>query len=151
MSFNRSALPDPFSFYEGEGLKLTGRGKWRTTSCIYHGGSDSMRVNMQSGGWCCMNCGESGGDVLAYRMASRGEHFVTAARALGAWVDDGRPAPIRPAPLPARDALQILATEVNLIAIACANVTHGVTLTQRDLDRLLRASGRICAIAQAFR
>jgi hypothetical protein len=46
----RDNLPDPIAYFEGEGLKLDGRGKWRTTECRFHGGSDSMRVNTASGG-----------------------------------------------------------------------------------------------------
>ena len=55
MPFDRRNLPDPISYYESEGLKLTSRGKWRTTACQFHGGSDSMRINADSGafatGW----------------------------------------------------------------------------------------------------
>ena len=44
MTFDRRNLPDAVSYYESEGLKLTSRGKWRTTECKFHGGSDSMRI-----------------------------------------------------------------------------------------------------------
>ena len=43
-----------------------------------------MRVNTQSGGWCCMSCGESGGDVLAYHMKFHSLEFIDAAKQLGA-------------------------------------------------------------------
>ena len=49
MGFDRRNLPDAVGYYESEGLKLTGRGKWRTTECKFHGGSDSMRINTDSG------------------------------------------------------------------------------------------------------
>lgn len=95
MSFDRTRLPDPEGFYLAAGLELTGRGRWRTTRCEFHGGSDSMRINLQSGAFVCMaGCGAKGGDVLAYRMAAAGEDFQTAARALGAWVDDGQLCPL---------------------------------------------------------
>ena len=68
MTFIRENLPDPVTYFENEGLKLTGKSKWRTTACNFHGGSDSMRINTESGGFCCMNCGFKGGDVLAYHM-----------------------------------------------------------------------------------
>ena len=96
-------LPDPASYFESQGLKLTGprSAKWKTTECAFHGGSDSMRVNVHSGGWVCMACGAKGGDVLAYQMAAHGLEFVDAAKALGAWVDDGRPhTPQRPGFVP---------------------------------------------------
>lgn len=151
MSFDRTRLPDPIQFYEGEGLKLTPRGKWRTTRCVFHDGSDSMRVNTDSGAFACMaECGARGGDVLAYRMAAHGEDFITAAKALGAWVDDGKPAPTRPTPIAPRDALQLLARECNLVAVAAANVARGVVLKQADLDRVLKAAGRINRIAEVF-
>lgn len=153
MGLDRTLLPEPLNYYEDTaGLTFRERrGKWRTTSCAFHGGSDSMRINTATGAWVCMaGCGASGGDVLAYQMDITGEEFITAAKALGAWVDDGRPAPTRPTPLPARDALQILSAEANLVAVAAGNVAHGVALTQVDLDRLLQAAARIIVIGEAF-
>lgn len=89
MSFDKSRLPDPQGYFEGLGLVLSRRGKWRSTSCEFHGGSDSMRVNLQSGSWVCMaGCGARGGDILAYEQAHSGTSFVDSAKALGAWVED---------------------------------------------------------------
>ncbi len=151
MSFNRNALPDAISFYEAEGLKLTGHGPWRTTSCAFHGSSDSMRINVDTGGFICMaGCGARGGDVLAYRMAAYGEDFITAAKALGCWSDDGKPGPRRPTPISWRDAFALAAAELNFVAIAAANVAHGVTLSQVDLNRLLTAASRITRIWEVF-
>ncbi len=147
MSFDRTRLPEVAGFFEGEGLKLNGRGKWRTTECRLHGGSDSLRINTESGGWCCMACGAHGGDVLAYRMQAYGEDFMTAAKALGCWIDDGRPVPRNPAPLSPRDALTLLASEANLAAVAAGNVARGLVLTDLDRDRLMVAAGRINAVA----
>ena len=151
MSFDRTRLPDAAGFYEGEGLKLEGRGKWRTTACRFHGGSDSLRVNADSGAFVCMaGCGAKGGDVLAYRMAAHGEDFIDAAKALGAWIDDDKPAPRKPTPLSPRDAITLMAAESNLVAMAAGNVAHGVELTQADLERVLTAAGRINRIAELF-
>ena len=151
MGFDRRNLPDAVSYYESEGLKLTGRGKWRTTECKFHGGSDSMRINLATGAWVCMSCGARGGDVLAYHMAQHGLEFVEAAKALGAWVDDGRPATKhKPTPLSPRQALEVLAVEANLVAIAAGNVAHGVVLSQMDLTRVLTASGRITRLVEVF-
>jgi len=150
MGFDRSRLPDPVGYYEGEGLKLSARGKWRTTSCAFHGGSDSMRINTASGAFVCMNCGARGGDVLAYRMAATGEDFAAAAKALGAWVEDGKSAPVRPTPISPRSAIEILARECNLVAVSAANVAHGVVLEKTDLSRLLRAAARITRIRELF-
>ena len=151
MTFDRNHLPDPASYFEAEGLKLDGRGKWRTTECKFHDGSDSMRINLASGGYCCMSCGEKGGDVLAYHMAAHGLEFVDAAKALGAWVDDGRPAvQHKPAPLPPRAALQVIGFEASLAAIAAANVARGVALSDVDLSRLLTAANRIMRLVEVY-
>ena len=152
MTFDRNLLPEPLAYFESQGLKLSARGKWRTTACKFHGGSDSMRVNLASGAWVCMSCSQSGGDVLAYEMASSGREFVDAAKALGAWLDDGKhPASTRPAPLPPRAALQVIGFEATLIAVAGGNLAHGVALTQIDLARVMAAAGRINALVEAYR
>jgi hypothetical protein len=152
VSFDRTHLPDPVSYYEGQGLQFKERrGKWRTTACNFHGSSDSMRINTHSGAFVCMaGCGARGGDVLAYHQAHAGLDFITAAKELGAWVEDGNPAPARPTPLPARDALAVLAVEANVVAVAAANVVHGVALSQVDLSRILQAAGRIQKIVEVF-
>ncbi len=152
MSFDRTRLPEPLSYYEGLGLQFKERkGKWRTTACNFHGGTDSLRVNTETGAFVCMaGCGARGGDVLAYHMPHAGLDFISAAKELGAWVEDGKPAPARPTPLPARDALAVLAVESNLVAVAAANVAHGVALSQLDLSRVLQAAGRIQKIVEVF-
>ena len=153
MTFSKDSLPDAVSYFESEGLTLTGprSAKWKTTRCEFHGGSDSMRINTTTGAWVCMSCGEKGGDVLAHHMAAHGLEFIDAAKALGAWVDDGQPhREHKPKPLPAGDALQVLAFEATLIAVAGGNVARGITLTTQDLERVLQATGRINLIAGAY-
>lgn len=153
MSFDRTRLPDPEGYYtDTAGLQFKERkGKWRTTACNFHGSTDSLRINTDSGAFVCMaGCGARGGDVLAYHMAHAGLDFTAAAKELGAWVDDGKTAPTRPTPLPARDALAVLAVEANLVAVAAANVAHGVALSQLDLSRVLQAAGRIQKIVGVF-
>jgi hypothetical protein len=149
--FRRDLLPDAAGYFEEQGLKLMGRGPWRTTTCEFHGGK-SMRVNVKNGAWVCMNCGARGGDVLAYQRAATGQDFVAAARALGAYVDNGKPdqTQTRPTPLPARAALEVLHFESQLVATAAANVAHGVQLGASDHRRLLKAAGRIDVIARMF-
>lgn len=150
MGFERDHLPDPQSYYEAQGLKL-GRGKkWVTTACTFHQGSDSMRINLHSGAWVCMACNAKGGDVLAYHMAAFGLEFINAAKELGAWVDDGRPAPANPAPFTPRQAIGVLMPEVNFIAIAAGNIAQGVVLSDNDRTRLMQAAGRVLRITEAF-
>ena len=149
--FKKEQLPDALNYFESQGLTLTGRGKWRTTACKFHGGSDSMRVNVASGGFICMSCGVKGGDVLAYHMAAHELDFIKAAQALGAWQEDGKPnGPHRPKPLPAGDALRVLAFESLLTAVAAGNIAHGVHLNDTDRARLMVASKRITTIQEAF-
>ncbi len=153
MSFDRHQLPEPTAYFESLGLKLIGptRSKWKTTACMFHGGSDSMRVNTSSGAWVCMACDAKGGDVLAYEMQTTGTEFVQAAKALGAWLDDGRaPTQTKPTALSPRAALEALAFESLLVAVAAGNLSKGLTLTPTDRQRLLVAAGRIQHIAGDF-
>lgn len=152
MTFDRRNLPEPLTYYEGEGLKLTARGKWRTTECKFHDGSDSMRINTDSGAFVCMaGCGARGGDVLAYHMQAHGLEFIDAAKALGAWVDDGKPATQhKPTPISPRQALEVLAVEANLVAVAAGNVAQGMALSEADRTRVLTASGRITRLVEVF-
>ncbi len=99
-----------------------------------------------------MACGVKGGDVLAFHMATHGLQFVEAATELGAWIADGKlHRPQRPAPLHPRDALSVLAFESTLAAVAAANLANGVTLTDDDRARLLKAAGRINRITESYR
>ena len=151
--FERDRLPDPVSYYEAVGLKLTGprSSKWRTTECKFHGGSDSMRVNVATGAFRCMNCGARGGDVLAYHMAESGLEFVEAAKALGAWVADGKPhKPQKPTALSPRAALEVLDFEATLVAVAAGNLAKGLILSDADRKRLLICAGRINRVVEDF-
>ena len=153
MSFDRNLLPDSAAYFESQGLTLTGPGKskWKTTACLFHGGSDAMRINLASGGWCCMSCGESGGDVLAFHIKLYGQEFVEAAKQLGAWVEDGKPQrPPKPTALPPRAALEVMGFECLLVAVAAGNIANGVCLSDDDRARVLVAAGRITAIAGEF-
>lgn len=156
MAFDRERLPEPLGYYESQGLTFRERkGRWRTTRCDFHQGSDSMRVNTQTGAWVCMACGVHGGDVLAYEMQLTGAEFVDAAKALGAWVEsphtDGKPAiKSKPTPISARAALQALSFEALLVAMEAARVAKGATPTEADKARVLAASNRITRIAEVF-
>jgi len=149
MTFVKDRLPDAEQYFESEGLVLTGRGKWRTARCEFHGGSDSMRVNTETGTWVCMaGCGARGGDVLAYYMAKHGEGFIEAAKSLGAWEDDGKQMQRRrPTTFPPRDALYLLRQDATLAAVAAGNLARGVALSVEDRDSLMRAARRITLIA----
>ncbi|MBH1957542.1 MAG: hypothetical protein I8H70_02490 [Burkholderiales bacterium] len=153
MPFDRNLLPDTTAYFEDQGLKLSGprSAKWKTTECRFHDGSDSMRVNTSTGAWVCMSCGKKGGDVLAYELAVTGADFVDAAKAIGAWFDDGKPyTPPKPTPLSPRAALSAMALEATFVAVAAGNVAKGVVLTAADRSRLMMAVGRINLLVGAF-
>lgn len=150
--FIRDRLPDPASFFEGEGLRLTGRGNWRTAPCPFHGGSDSMRVNVQSGAWVCMNCGVKGGDVLAFERERTGCSFETAARSLGAWIDDGRKPtmPVKPRDFSAREALEVVAHELKVIFIVISDARRGLTPSDADWKSFIEAAANIEWLTQEY-
>jgi putative DNA primase/helicase len=95
MTFDRARLPDPQRYYEEQGLRLTGNGTWKTAPCIFHGGSDSLGVNIETGGYTCRNpsCDAKGGNVLDYHMAAHSLGFVEAAADLSAWLVDASDQP----------------------------------------------------------
>jgi hypothetical protein len=153
MTFHKDLLPGPITYFENQGLTLKGprSAKWKNTACNFHGGSDSMRINTINGAWRCMNCGVSGGDVLAYEIKVSGKEFVEAAKALGSWVDDGRIKPTyKPTTLSPRLALSVMAFESTLVAIAASNIANGVKLSEIDLARLIVAAGRINRLVEEF-
>jgi hypothetical protein len=153
MTFHRDRLPDPKNYFESEGLQLTGpsSAKWKTTRCSFHGGSDSLRVNVTSGAFKCMNCGAGGGDVLAFHIQAHGLDFVQAAKALGAWVDDGKTQQAhKPTALSPRSALEVLAFESMVTAVAAGNMAQGKPLSDADRSRLMLSTGRINMIARDY-
>lgn len=85
--FRRERLPAPLQYFESAGLRLIGRGPWRSALCPFHADTHpSLRVNVETGAWRCMACGEKGGDVLAFHRSRHGLGFEKAARDLGSWV-----------------------------------------------------------------
>lgn len=154
MTFDRTLLPDAVAYYESEGLRLIGpsKAKWRTTECKFHGGSDSLRINTQTGAFVCMACcGARGGDVLAYHMASHGIDFINAAKQLGAWIDDGKSPVYRKATaLSPRAALEVLGFESTLVAVAASNMAKGLKISEADQSRLLTCASRINRIVGDF-
>ena len=150
MSFNRELLPKPLSYFENQGLTLKGSSNWRTTECRFHGGSDSMRINIQSGGWICMSCGVKGGDVLAYQMQAYEQEFVLAAKSLNALIDDGQSAVYKTFKISPREALEVLAFEATIVAVAAGNIAQGVCLTDKDRSRLMTCTSRINMIVEGF-
>ena len=153
MGFNREALPEPLGYYESQGLTFRERrGRWRTTRCDFHGGSDSLRVNTSTGAFVCMSCNARGGDVLSFHMAHEGLTFIEAAKALGCWIEDGKPQQHRrPKALPAHEALELIEREARLTAIEAARLANGHAITNEIKTRLLQAAGTINHVLELAR
>jgi hypothetical protein len=150
--FVKDRLPEPVPYFDGEGVPLVGRGPWKTGPCHLHGGSDSLRVNTATGGWVCMACGAKGGDVLAYHMQRHGLEFVEAARALGAYVDDGKSysRPTKATTLSARDAMQLTAHELRTALVVISSIRRGLIPSDTDWQRFIEGVGRLEALAMEY-
>lgn len=86
--FRHSLLPKPVGYFAAHGIKLFGTGIWKSALCPFHNdNTPSLRINIETGGFRCMACGQHGGDILAFHMQHYGLRFNEAARQLGAWVD----------------------------------------------------------------
>ena len=110
-----------------------------------------MRINTESGAFVCMACGAKGGDVLAYYMQAHGLEFIDAAKALGAWIDDGRPATQhKPTALSPRAALEVLGFEAMLVAIEASRIASGMVPSEPDKARVLLSANRIIRITDEF-
>lgn len=153
--FDRDRLPMPLDYLASIGLEpIERRGTWRTFTCPQHGGR-SLRVHTQRGSWACMaGCG-SGGDLVSFEQWRSGADFPTAARALGAWVDDPTappmPPPTRPAGLSAADALQLLAADAESIAIEACRAAKLGRIEDAVKEHILAAAARILAVVRSRR
>jgi hypothetical protein len=114
-----------------------------------------MRINTGNGAWRCMNCGESGGDVLAYEIKAYCKEFVQAAKDLGCWVDDGQPKPnhkpnYKPKTLSPIMALSVMKFEVTLVILVACNIGYDLNLPEEDRARLIVAANRIIVLAEEY-
>lgn len=151
-AFNRDALPSWESYADMVGLVLQGRGRWRTTRCEFHGGSDSMRVNTESGGWVCMSCLARGGDVLDHYMLRTDASFKGAALALGAWDRSKEKHTERePRTLSPRDAVEVIARDLLLCVVVIADIRSGLIPSDADWRRFLVAAGQVEKLVMEYR
>jgi hypothetical protein len=151
--FIKDRLPDPQSYFDAEDVHLVGLGQWKTGPCHFHGGGDSMRVNVRSGGWICMNCMVKGGDVLDFHMQRHGLDFVEAARQLGAYVDDGKPhrGQMTPKTLPATEAMEVIVEALLTATMVLADGRAGIIPSDHDWHSYLVRVGRIEALVAEYR
>lgn len=92
------------------------------------------------------------GTCWPFHMAHARTDFVTAAKALGCWVEDGKPStrPPRPAQLSPRDALSLIADDANYLAIFTGLLVNGKDLTESDREAALDAVARILKITGMY-
>lgn len=151
--FKREQLPGWTEYAEREGLILCGKGRWRNLLCVFHADTKpSMRVNTDSGGWCCMACGVSGGDTLAYHMQAHQLDFVMAAKAMGAWHGTDEPTPARRHRLlSARDGLELLYRDAMLLFVIAADIGRGKTPDEVDRTAVAAAARRVLVVFEGTR
>lgn len=152
MSFDRNLLPEPASYFESRGHTLFSKtSKGFRTDCTLHGGKgDSLSVHRESGMFICFSCGAKGGNVLDFEMLDSGAGFVTAARALGAWTDDGVPGTYKRSPVSARAMLEIVSFEVQIVALVAADLAKGLRISEPDRARLFESARRIGQVAEVI-
>jgi hypothetical protein len=151
MRVDRNLIPHTSQYLEAQGMVLVGKGPWVTTACEFHVGSDSMRVNVESGGWVCMSCFVKGGDAISYVMQRDGVDFVTAVKGLGAWVEDGRPAPTKPRSFSDADVRAVLSQDLHLCAVVLSDALRGVLPTDGDWRAFQHAAGTCIAVSEPAR
>lgn len=142
----RELIPDALAYCDRAGLPLIPpKGKWRGTRCDLCGASKALRINTESNGWCCMACLTKGGDMLALHMRLLNLDFVSAARDLGAYVDDDTPhrAPVEATTLSARDAMAVIALKLYVITGVISGIRRGVIPSDADWEQFLVAAGHI--------
>jgi len=92
--FDRALFPPAEAFYTRELGKLSRpyRG-WVRGRCPWHKSKSglSFAVNLDSGGFYCFGCGAKGGDLIDYVRLRDTVDFKSAAKKLGAWIDDTTP------------------------------------------------------------
>ena len=97
------------------------------------------------------SCGFKGGDLVAFQMQHFGQDFVTACKSLGAWIDDPKDTSkprVKPLPFNARDALETLAHDSFVVAIAASSLSVGATLSDADKSRLIESARVIRSITE---
>jgi len=154
MTFIKHNLPDPVTYFKDMlGQKIVGgRTKDFRTACGIHGGKNlNLSVSTQSGCFYCFKCGASGGDILSYHMQTTGDDFVSACKALGAWLEDATPVQQHaPTPITPRQALEVLAFESLLVCMELSRIRRGEIQTEYEALRVCKAAGRIGAIYRSF-
>ena len=150
--FDKTRLPDALDYFQGRGQKIFSKNarQFRTTCAIHGGDGDTLSVHRETGLWHCFACLE-GGDLASYEMKATGADFVTAAKALGAWTDDGEPhqAAAKKPTMSRSEAAELVQFERTVLAIVEADKRRNAA-TAADIARGELAQQRIQKIQGAF-
>lgn len=147
-------LPDTTQYFESLGHRFLTKGKWMTTDCKFHGGSDSLRVHAETGAWRCMNigCGLFGGSIVSYHSKFHKISKSDACIALG--ISDrgsSNKTPQIPKPLPIHRAIELMAFEAQLVWNELTRLKEGKNLEQNDLERLRVAAARLISTSEIYK
>lgn len=146
--FDRSLLPDPIEFYEGnEGLILKPGKVWRQTSCRFCNSKDNLAINVDDGGFHCWGCFVGGGDVIDYYRQAHNASFEEACRALGCWAESEKPKRKKPK-INASQALKELYQELLIGYIVLCDLRAGKQPPGCDVDRLGETIARVGAVLE---
>lgn len=118
-------------------VKRTGSGSWLACCPAHEDRSPSLSVGEGSDGRVLIRCfaGCEPSDIVGAVGVSIADLFPEKPKA------DFVPGLRRP--FPAADALEALASESLIVAVAACNVANGIALTEEDKTRLLLAQSRI--------
>ena len=113
-------------------------GQWSACCPAHEDRGPSLSVRENTDGAVLVHCfaGCSADDVVAALGMDMAALYPPRAKS-------GREPQRQPRLLTAGQALELLHSELNLVAVAAGNIANGVTLTQPDLNRLLVAAGRV--------
>ena len=113
-------------------------GQWSARCPSHQDSRPSLSICQNPDGAVLIHC--FGGCTVTDVVAAMGMEL---ADLYPPWRPSGREPKRQPRLLSASQALALLDEEALLIAVAGANLAHGVALAQPDLDRLLKAAARV--------
>lgn len=120
-----------------EKVKRTGKGNWLACCPAHQDRSPSLTIREEPDGRVLVRCfAECAFSDIVEAVGLGWEPWFPPKQA-----DDFKPALRRP--FPAGDVLEALSSEAMIVAVAAANVAHGIELTAEDRERVWLANCRI--------
>jgi len=127
-----------------DGVRATGRGRWIARCPAHADGSPSLSIRELDDGRTLLH--DFAGCCVADVLAAVGLTFddLFPSRAVDHHARRERD------PFNARDVLRALSDEVQIAAIVAARIAYGYDVPWPEIDRLMRAVGRIASAADLF-